>query len=399
MKSSTDDNTKSTWRLTMKNLLLGTTAVLGSLALVAQAEASPLTVTVGGEVGYQLGYTNEDLDTNLQKFGSQRLTEITLGAKGVASNGLEYGANLSLETDRFVEDDDILFIGSVFAQSELGRLEAGNQESVTSQMAIFAPSDFGTGGIAGDYLHFVSTNSVLFRKDGNTSLVTGERGYLQFNSDESNKINYVSPEFAGFQFGFTYAPMGDDTRRGVDRSKSANSVSPFSRGIGDFKNIYEVALAYTGEFGGLGVGLYGGYVGGSARDEGATPDFRDLRTYQVGLELAFQGFTVAGGYVDNGRSGYLTTATNTNRSRAWNAGVQYETGPFVVGVNYLNSRNEGDTAVPADNKVDVYSGGVTYVIADGLRTFGEVTRFNSKESTVANNNKGTVFILGSALAF
>ncbi len=383
----------------MKNLLLGTTAVLGSLALVAQAEASPLTVTVGGEVGYQLGYTNEDLDSDLQKFGSQRLTEITLGAKGVASNGLEYGANLSLETDRFEASDDILFIGSVFAQSELGRLEAGNQESVTSQMAIFAPSDFGTGGIAGDYLHFVSTNggASLFRRDGNTDLVTAERGYLQFNSDESNKINYVSPEFAGFQFGFTYAPMGDDTRRGVDRDK-LNAVGSTSRGIANFKNIYEVALAYTGEFGGLGVGLYGGYVGGSARDTGGT-DFRDLRTYQVGLELAFQGFTVGGGYVDNGKSGYLTASTNNNRSRAWNAGVQYETGPFVVGVNYLNSRNEGDTTVAADNKVDVYSGGVTYVIADGLRTFGEVTRFNSKESTVANNNKGTVFILGSALAF
>jgi predicted porin len=119
------------------------------------------------------------------------------------------------------------------------------------------------------------------------------------------------------------------------------------------------------------------------------------------LQLGYEGFTFGGGYVTQGESGYQQSSPRNDEMEAYNVGLQYETGPFIVGTNALFSRNEGDQAVAGDDKYNAYSVGVTYKVAPGLSTYVEGTNFNSKgtSSSVQSNNDATVVILGTSLAF
>ena len=96
----------------------------------------------------------------------------------------------------------------------------------------------------------------------------------------------------------------------------------------------------------------------------------DLDAYQVGTKVGYMGFTLGGGYVFQGDSGIASNVSNTQDSTGYNFGLQYETGPFIVGANALFTENQGYDAATS-NKMDVYSVGATYVLAPGLSTFVE----------------------------
>jgi predicted porin len=85
--------------------------------------------------------------------------------------------------------------------------------------------------------------------------------------------------------------------------------------------------------------------------------------------------------------------------------LQYATGPFAVGVNYLNAENEGDVTDSDNNKLQVVGLGGTYELAPGLSTFAEVdfVNYESEGAFLSGNTSkkydSTVFVLGTKLDF
>src|SRR6185369_1475217 len=96
----------------MKKVLLGSTALIGAALLAAPAQAQ-LEVTVGGSVGFQAGWFDTDLTNNNDR-DFQSEADLIVRASGVADNGLEYGAEVVLQSstsDSSNADEALLYVG------------------------------------------------------------------------------------------------------------------------------------------------------------------------------------------------------------------------------------------------------------------------------------------------
>jgi len=381
----------------MKKFLLGTTALVGIVASASFAsaadKAAPLTITLGGTVKAVYGLANEDGDKNQRPDAFYNDSDVTLRANGTAAAGWKYGGRIKLATSTS---------------------DTNNGER---RMAYYAPNKFGTGGIDGDYKEFVVNNfdggsaTGNGLADGRKSLAGLTEMFKAFDTDYASKVTYFTPRVAGFQFGASYAPdlNGDKASAGSRRSEGFNGSSGVTDDLlnrESFQNAYELGLNYVNTFSGVGVAVSATHVGAEAKDDiSATPKrYQDLSAYQLGGQLSYLGWTLGGGYVFQGDSGYEKTA-NRSDAQGYNLGLQYETGPFVVGASALWAENEGKQGVgnQRDQKLDTYSLGATYVVAPGLSTFIEGTLFNYEpgepKAPSVKDNEGTVVMLGTKLEF
>jgi hypothetical protein len=395
----------------MKKLLLGTTAIIGAFALSQAAKAqagAPLNVTLGGAFQFNAGLVNEDIDQDRRDYAGEYDASVLLGAEGKASENLVYGVKLQLLPDQNDRDAADEYYG--YVSGTWGRVEAGAVDGAADRLTVFAPSDFGTGGFAGEYTDFITTSvgGSTFFFNGINEIAGIDDLYKAFDSDDQLKLTYFSPRFAGFQFGASFAPDGAEdvgvgtanrnTRLGTD------DVVGTALGVSGFENIYELAVNYVAEYSSVGVAASGSYVGGSAKDPILTggTEFEDLSAYALGLNLSYAGFTVGGGYVNNGNSGYASNAAFDDEGKGWNLGLQYATGPFVVGANALFAENEGSAVTSGNSELNAYSVGTTFIVAPGFSTFVEATMFEYETDYLAapdTNNDGSVVLVGAAMEF
>jgi outer membrane protein OmpU len=401
----------------MKKFLLGTTALVGILASASFAnaaeKAAPLTITLGGTVKAVYGLANEDGDKNQRPDAFYNDSDVTLRANGTAAAGWKYGGRIKLATSTSDTNNGERYL--VFASGSAGRAEVGNYNGASDRMAYYAPNKFGTGGIDGYYKEFVVNNfdgasaTGNGLADGRKSLAGLTEMFKAFDTDYASKVTYFTPRVAGFQFGASYAPdlNGDKASAGSRRSESFEDSSGVTDGLlnrENFQNAYELGLNYVNTFSGVGVAVSATHVGAEAKDDISTTPatrYQDLSAYQLGGQLSYLGWTLGGGYVFQGDSGYEKTA-NRSDAQGYNLGLQYETGPFVVGASALWAENEGSQTNRRDQVLDVYSVGATYVVAPGLSTFVEGTMFNYETGAVTStskDNEGTVVMLGTKLEF
>lgn len=411
----------------MKKVLIATTALLGVIALSAPVQADPLKVTVGGSVAFEAGFADEDFDSNYRNYDFTSSPAVVFGAEGKASNGLVYGGKVEVSNQSsFATDygtsagrtDSIEFNKAVtYLSGKWGRVELGDENSASNRLTVTAPTGFGTGGFAGDYQKFLLINTVGYDTN-NFALAQGGYEGVNFrylaNSykptltesgletyEHSTKVTYLTPKFSGFQLGVSYTPKVGDTLTSVSRDKYSDN--------GDFEDLIETAANYSYKFdNGLGLGASVGYNWAKAvKTTTANADRENLGSLNVGLNGTYQGFTLGGGYTYDGKSGLRkATQTYNDAGQSYNVGLQYATGPFAVGVNYLNAENEGDVTDPDNNKLQVVGLGGTYELAPGLSTFAEVdfVNYESEAQFLSGTNTSrkydsTVFVLGTKLDF
>ncbi len=415
----------------MKKVLLATTALLGLVALSAPVQADPLKVTVGGSVEFQAGYADEDFDSNYRNYDFTSTPNVVVGAEGKASNGLVYGGKIELDTasdfvgsSTFAREDSIEFDKAVtYLSGKWGRVELGDENSAANRLTVTAPTGFGAGGFAGDYQKFLLINNVgdttnfnltrsaegfYFRGLANsykpTLTESGLEGY-----EDSTKVTYLTPKFAGFQLGLSYTPKVGDKLTGVSRNKYTSYSGGTPALWNQYEDLIEAAANYSYKFdNGLGLGASLGYNYAKAIETTTANDAReDLGSLNAGLSGTFKGFTLGGGYTYDSQSG-LRKASQTydDAAQSYNVGLQYATGPFAVGVNYLSAETEGDVTDADNNELQVVGLGGTYELAPGLSTFAEVdfVTYESEGAFLSGTNTSkkydsTVFVLGTKLDF
>jgi predicted porin len=419
----------------MKKVLLATTALLGLVALSAPVQADPLKVTVGGSVEFQAGYADEDFDSNYRNYDFTSTPNVVVGAEGKASNGLVYGGKIELDNESsfltFDSDDNLVGSRSdsiefdkavTYLSGKWGRVELGDENSAANRLTVTAPTGFGTGGFAGDYQKFLLINNVgdttnfnltrsaegfYFRGLANSYKPTLTESGLE-DYEDSTKVTYLTPKFAGFQLGLSYTPTVGDELTGVSRDKYTTYSGGTPALWAQYEDLIEAAANYSYKFdNGLGLGASVGYNYAKAvKTTTANADREDLGSLNAGLSGSFKGFTLGGGYTYDGQSGLRkATQTSDDAAQSYNVGLQYATGPFAVGVNYLNAENEGDVTDSDNNKLQVVGLGGTYELAPGLSTFAEVdfVNYESEGAFLSGNTSkkydSTVFVLGTKLDF
>jgi outer membrane protein OmpU len=399
----------------MKKILLGTTAIAAA-ALYAQTAQAQITVSLGGYTEFFGAFYDDDAPNRTDR-EFELETEIVVRADGKADNGLLYGAKIELQNSTpnlnstGVGTDE----ASVYLSGTWGRLELGDFDGAADTLAIYAPL-VGIEQIDGDAYDFLTNTPALgtgTRAGFNLGGLPNGTIVKTPDSGDATKVMYITPRFAGFQAGGSYATQGSSQAQDVVAFKTA----------GGYKDFWEAGVNYTGEFAGFSLAAGATTSGATGQD---TPfvgrSLEDFWTWQAGAQVGYAGFKFGGGYYDGGDFNQVAGAPNASSdSSAWHLGASYTVGPFAVGLTYAEAQGykgsptigavsltnpTGVTSSTYASDYKTYGGGVAYTLAPGLVLQGDLMYVDEKLRNFSPNgvistadNEGYVAVISTRLNF
>lgn len=301
----------------MKKILLGTTGLIavallaGSPALangvtpIEEPSAERIKLGLGGFMEQWVGWVDEE-SGGFREFDQKSDTEIYFIGSTTLDNGWTIMARVELEGDKGASGIDKSWLS--ISDESFGTLNLGSINTVTDNMHHYPP-EVGIG-------LFDSSNWVV--EGTATKKATG------IDPGDHNVIQYVSPNWYGFQFGLEYAPDPDNIDLTVTPPTHAIQQQPYVYS----NDYYAVVAAYNGEFEGFSVGFDVGFM---EQNVPFVPGNRE--EYQVGASIGYGGFTVAGGYW------YGNTINVLGEEDSLTIGASYEQGPWAVSATYQKAEN------------------------------------------------------------
>ena len=377
----------------LRKILLGTTAVVGAglAAMASPTWLSAAEVTPGGALNLEItgfarfeafGGEQDDraLDSSLSRgLDFRNDTEVHVIARGKSEeSGLEYGATIEFEADTNTTtntDETWIYLRGGWGEFRLGDEDGVVDNSVVGGQTLAA----GTGGI-----------------DGSDAVITAAPVVFLANSNDATKVRYYTPSFGGLSLGVSYTPTQQDFNSGTNNGQVFAEQGRLVVGGMDAKNIVEGAIAYDGDFGGVGVlasvvGLYGELKNDSE------DTFGDDKWWgiQTGANVDLFGFKL-GGSVAHDEVG------ETQRD-FFTAGIGATLGPVNTSITYgqiFNTNSDFDEATGIGDKAYnlVFSADVP--LAPGLVLAGDVSKFdNDATRDFGTGDKGWTAVGSVRLAF
>lgn len=381
----------------MKKILLAGSALVGVAMLAAPAQAE-LKLGLGGHFSGYAVYHDQDNDTDQHNFEFRRNTEIHFTGETTLDNGLTVGFHTEME----IEGNDLNNESYAFFSGGWGRVNFGNEDGAAYLLQVAAPSadsnvdglrstisalnaaNFtGLGGVPLDYQHAdfgnrptIRTVQTLTDSNGDTIDVEVAEGF------GTDRLTYLTPKFNGFQAGASYAPTAGRAT-GIAAMGADNDAE-------DFKNLWEIAARWDGQFEGVGLSFGAGYSYAKNEDPADTK----LKTWNVGTNVAWNQFSVGGSYLksNNGISG------PEGDSRTWVVGAAWDNGPWHAGVSYLDRSDDANvfgTAGDLDSERWTVGGGYAFgpgMTFRGSLSFGEI-------SETGNSEDFTMVAIGTDIRF
>ena len=359
-------------------------------------------IILKGDAFFTSGLVTQNTDAGAKAIEFMNRFRLTVTSTATADDGLTYGARLRIRASMGtgVLDADQ---GYIFARGSWGLVELGTQLNPNMFYHVIAPSNFGTGGIDGDWAIGDDgwiQNQLTFMEPyfgGGYTITTFVKA--------ANRIDYISPRLLsdgdpqhGLMGTVSYAPANRDVFTGVDRTMlnvnpttnrpyGYGRTAAFSDCLGggtlgcDYHDIYELSLRDDRVVGGVSVSSGLAYIGGTTGETnfGTLQRFYNLSAWQAGIQLGYAGVLIGGNFDDAGRSAYPRQSAATgplyqDDQYTWTAGISYETGPVSFGFNYEFGHDAGDLQAPGARTAQLYAVGLTYKIAPGLSTAIESLR-------------------------
>jgi outer membrane protein OmpU len=399
----------------MKKHLLGTTALVaaGMFAMVdtaaAQTKVMPIQVSVGGYWAEYISYTNQDdvgagtpvTSGKLTQFDQWSDKEIHFNGRTTLDNGLTIGFRAEVEAN--TDSSDQIDESFMFIEGRFGRIELGAINNVQYRMGYNAPeAQTRPWSNEGNIFNVLAqpTGSPTFDSTLGTTR-------SRFFDNDSEKVNYYTPRFAGFQFGASYIPNSSQDRNGAPDPIS----NAYSRG-------WAVGANFVRTFGAFDIAASAGYMQWQGPQLTTTTQADDPNQWNVGLQLGFAGFKVGGSYgkISDGRTGASGTAAAASAAgtgangvdgRAFDLGVMYTFGPAAISLNYINGENDdcpitGSATCSGEDQFSMLSLAGKYTLGPGVSL--EANLWTAKvegntTNTNADDNKGTGGIVGIVLVF
>ncbi len=291
----------------------------------------------------------------------------------------------------------------MFVEGRFGRFELGAINNVQYRMGYNAPeAQTRPWSNEGNIFNVLAnpTGSPAFDSTFGTTR-------SRFHDNDSEKINYYTPRFAGFQFGASYIPNSSQDRNGAPEAIS----TAYSQG-------YAFGANFVRTFGAFDIAASAGYMAWQGPQTSTTTSAPDPDQWNVGLQLGFAGFKVGGSYgeIKDGRQGAAGTtgAVSTagtvlskQEGRAFDVGVMYTFGPAAVSLNYINGEND-DCPVTSvatcagDDEFTMLSLSGKYTLGPGVSLEANIwtAKVEGNNPTVSTDeNEGTGGIVGIVLVF
>jgi len=413
----------------MRKILLATSALLGTSFVMASVghagtltpnapnpAPGSITVTLNALVeafvfdGTDSGLASQTMTAangktytaKYQTYGVASYARLYPSFDGVLANGLKYGGSIEIRqtagfgssgssTATFYAQREFIYLGA----DKFGKIEVGDPVQPTELFQTGNPANFNTGGWDGDLPGVFGTGLPYFIDDSN---------------DRSEKIVYVSPQFAGFDFGVSFEPT--DTAVSdfptIERDSSVVATSPL---FGHRRNTVDGSARYTGAFGALGVKAnVGGTFGGAVKAVDGSASDKNYSLLGGGVSVTFGGLEVDG-HIDTGTFGPGLETIAGGHTTAYVTGASYTIGPWIMGASYYGFdssylKDSSSTPVGALHGYGIAAGG-TYTIAPGASLFLEYLYGHQREDgydlvssavgTANNNTRAQAFGIGTAL--
>jgi len=389
-----------------RSLVLGCAALAlcaGSSAALAQTKFD---VTIGGDAYFQGAYVDQKQDAGLRSTELRNRFRVVLTPTAKADNGLEYGARLRLRAvngpgavNRSLDNDRAY----IFAKGAFGTVQAGTINGLSDEYGLIGPNVEGIAGSADNSTLDFLTGSPIYDA-GIAGRATNFRNLVSGNA--ATRLIYLTPTFAGFQGGISYAPRSDDANNSVNRRKySTVAVGGFGAYAPSFQDVGEVGGIYSREIGPVTFEASGFYEFGTATKETtgtAFNNFKDLSSYNIGANIGFAGAKIGAMYRNAGKSGYCKAGCGGHDQDTWIVGANYTLGPVILAANYQRYEDAGSNpSVSGNAYLDLYQAGVTYTVAPGLTAGLEYSYFRGKEKDVTApiSDRGSIIMIDTRLAF
>jgi hypothetical protein len=370
----------------------------GTSSITSYSLSAPETVVINGKsqtAQVVTGKTTSSFSQNKQaNFGFIEYVRLYPGFDGRTAGGLKYGASVEIRQDNTVAPGggtagSISGVdtqrGNLYVRREwgylgtdqLGVLRFGTIDDVSSLYLTGVLENFNDGGWNGDVRYGLATNAQLrwpFADDG--------------NSYETNKLVYLSPSFAGFDFGVSFEPSTaganiDDGNCAAAGTSNTIGTSPFTVPApitsivgcdrlessttaiesGRRRDTIDALIRYRHAFdNGVGVAATASYTGGGHVDY-LGPDYvasgkefvrpvtyNGLSVGDFGVALTYAGFLVGGNYQFGRFSNALASGSSQSFSlapvgskpaSAWSGGASYTFGPAILGATWVATDSPG----------------------------------------------------------
>ena len=378
----------------MRKYLYATTAIVAASALAGPAAAEdPVSLGVSGVHIFNAEYVVQD--TGVGDAGAGRRSHIfnrwgtvTFSGNTTLDNGLQVGASFDFKTE-IVPADKGGGVEDAYVWLEFGgfrtQLGARNGASNTMHYQSPTPSMWGWGlesSVFGNPLQ-VGDNK------------TGYSSTYITSSGDSEKITIFTPRVEGFQLGASYTPENCQQARGSCSGRFGLGIvgGPQLQNDGGVDSIWEVGANYVGSFEDVDINVSAGVLRGSQEVPTATTD--DLEVHSLGFQASTQGFTF--GAAHRSSNGGASSGGDVNN---WSVGLRYATGPWGIGVQYINMDAEND-AEAGDDEYNAYEIGGTYDIGPGIQfAFGyQHHELKDNLNNAANENEVDAVFMGNVIYF
>jgi len=335
-------------------------------------------------------------------------SEINLYVDGIAANGMRYGAMFELQMDNVTTtagDGTTVSYDELygFAKGSWGELRFGQEDSAASLMQIRRPSVLWMG--TDDAWDEFTVGSL-----GTPYIMSGVN-----DGNDATKIIYLSPQFFGFDVGFSYSP----NRNEGEQANTATSTTAFQRDYTGLTNEISGALRYRGTFGPVGIAAsFVAQFADAGRQQASGAPFvnspQNVDAYAVGLVARAFGFSLGGDYTWGSYNGAAPAGAALNKglddSNHWTVGGTYTIGAFSIGAMYGQGTQDNGTGARVtsgftqaagaalEDREQTYLGfGVAYVLAPGMTLFANYNQIEDKNIPIGSpsvNSAGTGTLAG-----
>ncbi|MBM3516779.1 MAG: porin [Alphaproteobacteria bacterium] len=386
----------------MRKLLYCSTALVAVAAWAGTAAAAdPISLGVSGYWVQNWNYQDADDGPDEPAEGRRdhafkHWGVVTLGGKTALDNGLEVGLNFE-EMVTQLPDESGGRNFDTYGFFEFGgfRVEAGARQGAQASMHYQSPtpSNFGWG----------LESPIFTMVDGGSNATGGYSTTYVGSGNRGPKLTVFTPRFSGFQLGVSYTPENCKQATGCDDLGFAGTIGgePLENEAADVEQIWGVGANMVQTLNEVNVAVSGGYLRGSQEVEAAARD--DLTEWSAGVNLGYMGFTAGAAYKHSNNADPADGDTNN-----WSLGLRYATGPWAIGIQYINDSTE--TAANAEDTYEAFEVGGAWDAGAGIQ-FVAGFQHHSLESdtpfvadgdaTIGEGNQGDVdgVFVGSVIFF
>lgn len=367
-------------------------AVLGAMLPFSAAHAqsaSPIDLSLKGYVRGYVTHNAQDTAPGLSERHTDivRDTEIHLKGEGALDNGTKIGVAVEITADRGDGNIDKSFL---YAEDNWGRVEIGANSGTAYLLQVEAPA--ADSNYDGARQHVRAVNYALAPAVF-TALAGHDLEYAHDTSASTDKINYLTPVFNGFQAGVSYTP--DTQAASFTGHQESTATSRGLNGVntddeaGAYGSAWDVAARYETKIDELQWIAGAGYVRVDLEKSAAGED--DLHSWNAGMALNYQGWGAGVSYTenDNGRR----TDTDTH---ILVIGADYKTGAWKLGASWYG-RTDENFAGGAALDTDRFSLGAGYTYGPGMNLRGSWHYIDHEVG--AAEMDATTLLLGTQINF